>query len=118
MTELPATPEAFPEAFRDAWMARDGAAIGRLFAPDADFVNVVGIWWEDREAIAKAHGHALGTFFRDTRLILGRRKVRRLGDVAVVHQRVILAGQMAPDGTEAGRRTTVLLFILRREGTG
>ena len=44
-------PEDFPTAFRDAWMARDGHAIGALFEDDADFVNVVGIWWEDRTAI-------------------------------------------------------------------
>lgn len=87
---LPREPEAFPAAFRDAWMARDGEAIGRLFAPDADFVNVVGIWWEERAAIAKAHGRALGSFFAETTLILGRSKVRVMGEVAVVHQRAIL----------------------------
>ena len=109
-----AEPEAFPTAFRDAWMARDGAAIGALFAEDADFVNVVGIWWEDRAAIARAHGYALGSFFADTRLSLGRIKVRRMGDVAVVHARVRLTGQRAPDGTEAGARTAILTFVLER----
>jgi uncharacterized protein (TIGR02246 family) len=73
-------------------MARDGAAIGTLFADDADFVNVVGIWWEDRAAIAKAHGDALGSFFAGTRLTIGRVKVRHLGDVAVVHARARLSG--------------------------
>ena len=118
MTDLPAEPEAFPTAFRDAWTARDGAAIGRLFAPDADFVNVVGIWWENREAIGAAHGKALASFFAGTVLILGRSKVRLLGDLAVVHQRVILKGQKAPDGGEAGDRHTILLFVLRREADG
>lgn len=112
-------PERFAPAFRDAWMARDGEAIGRLFVPDADFVNVAGIWWESREAIARAHGRALGSFFAETRLILGRSKIRWLGDAAaVVHQRAILDGQRAPDGTRAGRRHTLLLFVLRREAEG
>lgn len=112
-------PEAFAPAFRDAWTARDGEAIGRLFAPDADFVNVTGIWWESREAIARAHGIALGSFFAETRLILGRSKVRRLGEeVALVHQRAILDGQVAPDGTRGERRNTMLLFVLRREAGG
>jgi uncharacterized protein (TIGR02246 family) len=111
-------PEAFPAAFRDAWMARDGAAIGRLFAEDADFVNVVGIWWEDREAIARAHGYALGSFFAATRLTLGRVKVRHLGDVAVVQARMRLTGQAAPDGSAAGPRTTILTFVLERRADG
>ena len=114
-----AKPEGFPAAFRDAWMARDGDAIGALFAPDADFVNVVGIWWEDRAAIARAHGLALGSFFSATRLALGRVKVRRLReDVAVVHARVRLSGQIAPDGGEAGARTTILVFVLARGPEG
>ena len=65
-------PQDFPNAFRDAWMARDGAAIGALFAEDADFVNVVGIWWEDRSAIARAHSYALESFFSRSRLTIGR----------------------------------------------
>ncbi len=48
MTELPATPEEFPRAFAAAWMARDAVALAALFAADADFVNVAGLWWEDR----------------------------------------------------------------------
>ena len=110
-------PEDFVPAFVAAWMARDGEALAALFAPDADFVNVVGIWWEDRAAIAKAHSYALGSFFSETVLVPGKVKIRHLGDVAVIHARVRLSGQRAPDGTEAGARTAILSFVLiRRDG--
>ena len=117
---MPVTaPEDFPAAFRDAWMARDGDAIGALFVPEADFVNVVGIWWEDRAAIARAHGYALGSFFSRSRLTVGRVKVRALGaDHAVVHARFRLTGQLAPDGSEADTRSTILSFVLARGGDG
>ncbi|MEM7642999.1 MAG: SgcJ/EcaC family oxidoreductase [Pseudomonadota bacterium] len=112
-----AAPEDFVPAFIAAWMARDGTALAALFAEDADFVNVVGIWWEDRGAIAKAHSYALTSFFAKTRLAAGRVKVRDLGDVAVVHARMGLSGQTAPDGRTAAARTTILNFVLhRREG--
>ena len=111
-------PDDFVPAFAAAWAARDGTALAALFAPDADFVNVVGIWWEDRAAIARAHQHALDTFFAETRLAPGRVKVRRLGDAAVVHARVALTGQRAPDGTRAGARTTILSFVLSRMPEG
>lgn len=119
MSALPATPEDFPKAFAAAWMARDAATLAALFAPDADFVNVAGIWWEDRAAIEAAHNHALTSFFADSRLVTGRTKVRRLGaDAALVHQRFILTGQRLPDGGEAGRRSTVILFVLRHAPEG
>lgn len=112
-------PKDFPAAFAQAWMARDGAAIGALFADDADFVNVVGIWWEDRAAIAKAHGYALKSFFRQTRLVPGKVKVRQLdGGTAVVHCRFHLSGQAAPDGRTADPRSTVLIFVLEHREDG
>jgi uncharacterized protein (TIGR02246 family) len=114
-----ARPEDFPAAFRDAWMARDGAALGALFAPDADFVNVVGIWWEDQEAIARAHGYALGSFFAKSNLVPGRVKLRMLGpDAAVVHCRFRLSGQLSPDGAAAAARSTILVFVLERIDRG
>ena len=112
-------PEDFPEAFRAAWMARDGHAIAALFENDADFVNVVGIWWEDRAAIGRAHDYALKSFFSETRLTKGRIKVRLLGDRhAVVHARFRLTGQKRPDGGVAGDRTTILSFVLARSDSG
>jgi uncharacterized protein (TIGR02246 family) len=114
-----AAPEDLPEAFRAAWMARDADALAALFAEDADFVNVVGIWWEDREAIRRAHHYGLTRFFRESRLVVGRVKLRRIGeDAAVVHARLILAGQIGKDGDVAGRRQTVLTCVMARRGDG
>ncbi|WGH79836.1 SgcJ/EcaC family oxidoreductase [Jannaschia ovalis] len=111
-------PSDFVPAFIAAWMARDGDALGALFAEDADFVNVTGIWWRDRAAIAKAHGYALRSFFANTRLSAGTVTIRDLGDVAVIHARMALQGQTAPDGTEAGARRTIFSFVLHRRDDG
>ncbi|SMX33869.1 SgcJ/EcaC family oxidoreductase [Actibacterium lipolyticum] len=114
-----AQPQDFGQAFVDAWMARDGAALAALFAEDADFVNVVGLWWEDRAAIAKAHDYALKSFFSRSTLVLGKAKLRPLGDdVVLVHQRFILTGQLSPTGTETGRRATLMSVVLERRGGG
>ncbi|CUH15719.1 SnoaL-like domain protein [Jannaschia seosinensis] len=111
-------PQAFVPAFIAAWAARDGDALAALFAEDADFVNVVGIWWEDRPAIARAHSHALHSFFAKTRLVAGRLKIRDLGDVAIIHARMALTGQVTPGGEAAGARTTILSFVLHRRDGG
>ncbi|WJY21454.1 SgcJ/EcaC family oxidoreductase [Fontisubflavum oceani] len=111
MTTLPQTPEDIPNAFAAAWMARDAKVLAALFAEDADFVNVVGIWWEDRTAIEEAHNYGLRTFFSKSRLAIGRVKTRRVtADVAIVHARMRLTGQRAPDGSEAAGRSTILSF--------
>ena len=112
-------PADFPNAFTNAWMARDGKALADLFVADADFVNVVGIWWEERAAIARAHSYALTSFFAQTRLTPGRVKVRMLGtDAAVVHCRFHLSGQTTPDGDTAQPRNTILIFVLTRTPDG
>lgn len=96
-------------------MLRDAKALAGLFVEDADFVNVVGIWWEDRSAIERAHGYALDSFFSQARLSLGRIKTRMLGEnAAVVHCRFHLSGQTAPDGGKANPRSTIIVFVLTK----
>lgn len=112
-------PEEMPDAFARAWMARDAASLAALFAEDADFVNVVGLWWEDRKRIERAHDYALKSFFSESRLVVGRTKVRRIGeDTAVVHARMILSGQIGRDGGRAERRNTILIFVMARRADG
>ncbi|MBV6636410.1 MAG: SgcJ/EcaC family oxidoreductase [Mameliella sp.] len=114
-----ARPEGFPAAFIAAWQTRRGEAIAALFTEDADFVNVTGLWWHGRAAIAKPHDYALKSFFRETTLRAGRTEIRRLGeDVAVVRCRLTLSGQTTPDGATAGNRQTILTAVLQRGPEG
>ena len=46
-------------------------AIAALFDPDAEFVNVVGLWWHDREAIRRAHAYGLTRIFQHSTLRIG-----------------------------------------------
>ncbi|WP_417206718.1 YybH family protein [Antarctobacter sp.] len=118
-TDLPSRPEDFPKAFIAAWDQRDGDAIAALFTEDADFVNVTGLWWHGREAIAKPHDYALKSFFSRSTLRAGRTEVRHLSpDIAVVRCRFTLSGQIAPDGTDAGDRRTILTFVVQRQADG
>ncbi|WP_417724843.1 SgcJ/EcaC family oxidoreductase [Salipiger sp.] len=116
---IPTEPEGFPAAFAEAWATRDGSAIAALFAEDADFVNVTGLWWIGRAAIAGPHDLALKSFFAETELRPGRVSVRLLPpDHAVVRCRFTMTGQTTPDGRPAGPRRTVLVFVLARDAEG
>ncbi len=115
MTATMHSAEEMPDRFVSAWNDRDAGAIADLFAEDADFVNVVGLWWSDRESIRKAHEYGLRVIFPDSNLSVVRRKVRYLSDdVAVVHARMRLRGQSDAGDTSAFGRQTVFTFVMQR----
>lgn len=87
-------PERAPVVFAEAWKRRDPVAIAALFDVDAQFVNVTGRWWHDREAIPAAHAYGLARIFDRSTLRLTSVAVTRLTeDVAVMHARMHLEGQ-------------------------
>jgi uncharacterized protein (TIGR02246 family) len=114
--EIPATPRTSPEdipaLFARAWNARDADALASLFDEDAEFVNVTGLCWHDRESIRKAHADGLGRVVNKSTLASGETKVKRLSpEVAVVHTRMTLSG-----GDARGPRTTIVSFVVHRTG--
>jgi uncharacterized protein (TIGR02246 family) len=120
--ELPASikmsPEEFPTVFARAWNDRDAAALALLFDEDAEFVDVGGLCWHDRESIRKAHADQLARVFTKSTLTTTETKVKLLSpDVAVVHSRLTVSGDDEPAGTIApGPRTTVASFVVHRAG--
>jgi uncharacterized protein (TIGR02246 family) len=112
------TPERIPEAFVAAWNRRDAPALAALFDEDAEFVNVVGLWWHDRAAIERAHAYGLARIFPRSMLKLVRTTVKRLrDDVAIVHARMRLTGQAPVGSVEAPQpRTNVFTFVVHRRG--
>ncbi len=121
--ELPASikmsPEEFPTVFARAWNDRDAAALALLFDEDAEFVDVGGLCWHDRESIRKAHADQLARVFTKSTLTTTETKVKLLSpDVAVVHSRLTVSGDDEPGGTVAppGPRTTVASFVVHRAG--
>jgi uncharacterized protein (TIGR02246 family) len=119
-TPIADSPEQVPRLFVQAWNDRDPDGIAALFEDDADFVNVTGIWWTDRQSIRDAHAYGLERIFSASRLLLGKVKVRRLTPrIAVVHSRMILDGQTAHPGTaRPGRRVTIFSFVVTLADAG
>ena len=108
-------PESIPAVFVEAWNARDPDTIAALFDEDADFVNVVGLWWRDREAIRRAHAYGLERIFNRSRLTVTTTRVRELAPgFALVHARMRLTGQSPAAGVDApGDRRNIFSFVVR-----
>ncbi len=113
-------PEAIAEVFVEAWARRDADGLAALFDTDAEFVNVTGLWWHDREAIRKAHAYGLAHIFDQSTLRIGALRVKHLAeDIAVVHARMILSGQTATDGIASpGTRHSVFSFVVHKTDDG
>ena len=110
--------ERLVTGFNESWNEHDMAQLARLFAPDADFVNVVGMWWKNREEIKKAHAYSHSTFFKNSRLsgeIAGLKFLRP--DLATVHILWELVGQIEPNGSIGQPRKGVLLLVCAKRGT-
>ncbi len=108
--------ERLAASFTDSWNSHDMAQFARLFAHDADFVNVVGMWWKNREEIEKAHAYSHSTFFKNSRLsgqIAGLKFLRP--DLATVHIPWELVGQIEPDGSVGQPRKGVLLLVCGKQ---
>ena len=110
-------PEDIPAAFVAAWNRRDADGIADLFDRDAEFVNVIGLWWHNRASIRKAHAYGLKTIFSRSKLRLEDTRVKYLADsIAVVHARMQLTGQSAVSGTQTpGERRNIFTFVVHRD---
>jgi uncharacterized protein (TIGR02246 family) len=113
-------PENIPRVFVEAWGQRDPEGIAALFDADAEFVNVTGLWWHDRDSIRDAHAYGLTRIFGDSTLRLGATRVKWLSeDIAVVHARMTLTGQSRIGGVEAPqRRRSLFSFVVHHTPHG
>ena len=113
-------PEEIAPIWVAAWNRRDAARLADLFDEDAEFVNVVGLWWHSRAAIYRAHEYGLRVIFNESTLRLVHSRVRWLSEeVAVVHAKMALRGQTAVAGVGApGERRTIFSFVVHRTAGG
>ncbi len=106
-----------PRLFCEAWNRRDAAGIADLFDDDADFVNVVGIWWRNKGDIREAHDYGLKVIFKDSVLMAGKITRKDLGtDVAIIHARMHLKGQTVKENKKTLDRYTIFTFVMHKKG--
>ncbi len=97
-------------------MERDADFLSSLFSEDAEFVNVVGLWWHNRKDIRKAHAYGFNNIFGDSNLRLMETAVKYLADdIAVVHARMRLKNQTPSKKHEAPLiRQNIFSFVVKK----
>ena len=113
-----AAAKAVAAGFVDDWNSHDMKSFAELFAEDADFVNVIGLWWRGRPEIEKSHEALHATRMRDSHLVATETAVRVLRPgVAVIHVRWELTGDTGFDGVALPPRQGILSLVTVRTGS-
>ena len=113
MPQAIAQVNAIISAFSETWNRHDMAAFGELFAPDAEFVNVVGLWWKGKDAIRGAHEFTHSSMFRNSQLTILETEVRfPVPQIAIARSKWLLQGHVAPDGAALPPRNGILVNVL------
>jgi uncharacterized protein (TIGR02246 family) len=113
-----AAANAVAAGFVDDWNSHDMKSFAELFAEDADFVNVIGLWWRGRPEIQKAHEALHATRMRNSHLVATETAVRVLHpDVAVIHVRWQLTGDTGIDNVTLPPRQGILSLVTVRTGS-
>lgn len=100
-----------------AWNAHDMQAYARLFAQDADWVNIRGNRWRGADAIRDEHVAVHERFYRRSQVSFSEVTVRMLApDVAVVHARETMRGSDVPARANISPESQMSLVVVRRDG--
>jgi hypothetical protein len=118
--------------FATTWNRHDLDAFGKLFAPDAEFVNVGGVLWTGRQSIQAQHAYSHGVIpadspgfseedrryygiFKSSTLKIGQIDVRFVRkEVAVAH----VTWELLGDARAQNPRRGVFMFVLTRQNVG
>ena len=119
MLVLPNEPDEIPQRIAETWSYGDAEAFASLFTEDADFINVVGIWWRDRKAIQRAHAYGFERTLSQVKLHIQRTEVRMLSaEYAVVHAQWRLSGQRTVEGDVSDPRSGIFMLVTERQPQG
>jgi len=103
--------------FVKAWNVHDMDALANLFASDAEFINVVGMWWHSRDAIRQAHVYSHQTIFKTSVLAADSTTVKFITpDIAIAYMTWTLTGHLTPDGKPGPPRHGILSLVMKHEG--
>jgi len=113
-----AAAQAVTAALVDDWNRHDMKGFAELFAEDAQFVNVIGMWWRGRSEIQKQHEALHATRMRNSHLVATETAVRLLRpDIAVLHIRWELTGDTGIDGVILPMRQGVMSLVTVSTGS-
>lgn len=104
--------------FEVGWNRHDMEVLFQAFAPDAEWVNVVGMWWRGLADVKRATDAYHKTFFANTPLTIDQLHVRLItADAAVAVVRWDKGRFLPPDGQlRPAGHDMMSIVLVKREG--
>ena len=105
-------------AYETAWNRHDMSALADVFAEDAEWVNIVGMWWRGKADVVQAHTVFHETMFRDTPLHFTDTAIRTVAPGVMVAIATVEVGSFpTPDGRTMPASGNRMTFVLaQRQG--
>lgn len=106
------------EEYGNSWNSHDIRALADLFVEDAHWVNIVGMHWPGKSAVATGHEAYHRTFFQATDIRLANIEIRTIApDVAVAVVLLKVGPFTPPDGVRRPESEDRLSLVLtKRDG--
>jgi uncharacterized protein (TIGR02246 family) len=100
------------------WNRHDMTALAELFADDAQWVNIVGMYWPSKTALVSGHTVFHRTFFQTTDIELRNVEIRNIApDVCAAVVLLKVGPFTPPDGTPRATSENRLSIVLtKRDG--
>lgn len=99
------------------WNRHDMKAYTALLTEDVDWVNIVGMWWQGKTDVQKAHEAFHSTIFRNVSVHIDRVSMRKLTPgVAVVVCTESVDAFTTPTGQKRPKSQDRLTLILKKTG--
>lgn len=108
-------PAEITVSFQEAWNAHDMEAFGRLFHPDATFINRFATYWRGVDQIVAGHASIHASIYRDSTLAVDAPDVDPISDdAAVLHFWTRLSAGVAHPAGPHQVDTLILAVATRR----
>jgi len=109
--------EGVVQSFEGIWNSHRLSELGKLLTEDAEWVNVVGMWWHGRAEVVKAHEIFHATMFRKVNIRCTGVEIRGIArDVAIATVTEQVDNYVTPDGREMNGVVDRLTLALVKTG--
>jgi uncharacterized protein (TIGR02246 family) len=101
------------EGIDHAWNTHDMEAFAHLLADDCQWVNVVGMWWNGKESVKRAHIAFHHTMFKNVELRTEEASLRKIAPhVIVAIVRTHLGAYTTPSGHKVPETLNRMTMVL------
>lgn len=110
--------EEVVQRFEEIWNSHRIAELGTLLTEDAEWINVVGMWWRGREDVVKAHEALHAGMFREVSTHSTSREIREIvPGVVIVTVTATMGDFETPDGRQmSGIVDRLTLVMVKKDG--